>query len=103
MMREFLNTVTMPAAALAAAIVLGAMSAPQANAAEFCRRDVTGHMTGCGFDSMEQCQAASAGVGGECFRDPYRTDNSNALAYQPKSHRARHGSPAAGTAPNTTQ
>ena len=84
MMKELLKAATAPAAALLlATIAFGAMIAPEAIAAEFCRRDVTGHMTSCGFDSMTQCQASSAGIGGECFRDPF-LDSRNAYAYHPK-------------------
>jgi Protein of unknown function (DUF3551) len=103
MMKEFLKATTAPAAALLAAIAFGAMIAPDASAAEFCRTDVTGHMTSCGFDSMTQCQAASAGIGGDCFRDPSLSDSKNAYAYHPNSLRSRRGSPAAGTAANATQ
>jgi Protein of unknown function (DUF3551) len=103
MMKEFLKATTAPAAALLAAFAFGAMTTPDASAAEFCRRDVTGHMTGCGFDSMEQCQAASAGIGGDCFRDPSLSDSNNAYAYHPASSRAKRGSPAAGKAANPDQ
>jgi hypothetical protein len=103
MMKDFLKATTAPAAALLAAIAFGAMIAPDASAAEFCRTDVTGHMTSCGFDSMAQCQAASAGIGGDCFRDPSLSDSKNAYAYHPNSLRSRSGSPAAGTAANATQ
>jgi Protein of unknown function (DUF3551) len=102
MMNRLLIAATAPAAALIAAIAFGALTAPEASAGEFCRRDVTGHMTGCGFATMEQCQASSAGVGGDCFRDPYLKDNSNANAYYPKS-RSRSGSPTAGNAANANQ
>src|ERR1700681_4711683 len=98
MMKEFLKATTAPAAALLAAIVFGAMIAPDASAAEFCRTDVSGHMTGCGFDSMAQCQASSAGIGGDCFRDPSLSDSKNAYAYHPESPRSRSGSPAGGKA-----
>jgi hypothetical protein len=70
MMKAFAK-ISAPAAAVAAVVALGAMSENKASAGEFCRQDVTGHMTGCGFDSMEQCKAASAGIGGDCFRDPF--------------------------------
>jgi hypothetical protein len=100
-MKEFLRGATGPAAALLAAIAVGAMLAPEASAAEFCRRDVTGHMTSCGFDTMAQCQAMSAGIGGDCFRDPFLNDSKNAFAYHPKSSRSRRGSPTAGGAANT--
>jgi uncharacterized membrane protein len=102
MMKEFLKAATAPAAALLAAIAFAAMTTP-ASAAEFCRQDVTGHMTGCGFTTMEQCQAASAGIGGDCFRDPNLSDSKNAYAYHPEQPRSKRGSHAAGKAANTDQ
>jgi hypothetical protein len=66
-------------------------------------------MTSCGFDTMEQCQAASSGIGGDCFADPKSQSNSasnananalgginrKAFAYQPRAsrpvHRGRYG------------
>jgi uncharacterized membrane protein len=102
MMKEFLKATTAPAAALLAAIAFAAMTSP-ASAAEFCRQDVTGHMTGCGFTSMEQCQAASAGIGGDCFRDPNLSDSKNAYAYHPESPRSKSGARRAGKADNTSQ
>jgi hypothetical protein len=83
-----------PAAALMAVASFGALTTSTAIAGEFCRQDVTGHMTSCSFESMEQCQAASAGVGGDCFRDPKlansQTDTHNALAYQPNVRTTKH-------------
>jgi hypothetical protein len=111
-MKDFLKLAGVPAAAMIAAVAYGAINMPEAKAGEFCRRDVTGFMTGCGFDNMEQCQAASAGLGGDCFRDPFlkehnaqskNNQSNNALAYQPKSPRLRHASPTAGKAANTSQ
>jgi hypothetical protein len=104
MMNRLSIAASAPAAALIAAIAFGACTliAPEASAGEFCRTDVTGHMTGCGFATMEQCQAASAGIGGDCFRDPYLKENSNAYAYHPKS-RSRSGSPTVGNAANANQ
>jgi hypothetical protein len=103
MMKEFLKAATAPAAALLAAIAFGAMTTPDASAAEFCRQDVTGHMMGCGFESMAQCQAAAAGIGGDCFRDPNLGDSKNAYAYHPESPRMRSGSQRAGKSVNTDQ
>jgi hypothetical protein len=99
MMEEFLKASTAPAAALFAAIAFAAMTTP-ASAAEFCRTDVSGHMTSCSFTSMAQCQAASSGIGGDCFRDPYLNDskNANAYAYHPESPRSRRGSATGGKA-----
>jgi hypothetical protein len=81
-MKAFLK-VGAPAAVAIAVAALDAMTGNPANAKEFCRQDVTGHMTSCGFDTMEQCKAMSAGIGGDCFRDPFLKDNHNAFAYQP--------------------
>jgi len=88
-MRERLTTLAATSAVFVAAIVFSAMTAPEASAGEFCKRDVTGHMTSCGFDTMEQCQAMAAGIGGDCFRDPFLNGSSKAYAYHPKSARAR--------------
>jgi hypothetical protein len=49
---------------------------------EYCRRDVTGHVTGCAFDNMEPCEATRYGLGGDRFRDPFL--NYIANAYEPK-------------------
>ena len=100
MMKEFLKATTAPAAALFATIAFGAMTMPDASAAEFCRTDVTGHMTSCSYVSMAQCQAASSGIGGDCFRDPSLGDskNANAYAYHPEQPRSRR---AAGKGDNT--
>jgi hypothetical protein len=105
MMKEFLKATTAPAAALFATIAFGAMTAPDASAAEFCRTDVSGHMTSCGFESMAQCQASSAGIGGDCFRDPSlsNSNSKNAYAYHPNSPRSKSGSHPAGTQANTNQ
>jgi hypothetical protein len=106
MTREFSKAATAPAAALLAALAFGAMTTSDASAAEFCRTDVTGHMTSCPYVSMAQCQAASAGIGGDCFRDPYLNDsknaggNANAYAYHPEQPGSRR---AAGKADNTNQ
>ena len=98
---KVLKATTPLAAALLAAISFGAMIASDASAAEFCRTDVSGHMTSCGFTSMAQCQAASSGIGGDCFRDPSLSDSKNAYAYHPESPRSRRGSSAGGKATNT--
>jgi len=116
-MKEFLKAATASAAIMVAAIVFGAMTTSNANAGDICRRDVTGHMTGCGFDNMAQCQAMSAGVGGDCFPDPFKNNSQNAqnnngngqnggrnaFAYQPKSSRTRHASPSARSPANSSE
>jgi uncharacterized protein DUF3551 len=98
-----------PASAIAAAAIFGALTTGSAAAGEFCRQDVTGHMTGCGYSTMEQCQAASAGIGGDCFRDPSLANKpsstpGNAYAYSPNGASAakpaaKHGRSRNNTAP----
>jgi hypothetical protein len=79
-----------PAATFVVAAAFGAFTPTSATAGEYCRTDVTGHMTSCSYTSIEQCQASSSGIGGDCFRDPKLGSNSDALAYQPRpSHASR--------------
>ena len=59
-------------------------NATPAFASEYCRRDVTGFMLGCSFDTMEQCYATASGIGGYCQRDPFRPP-ANAFASPPKT------------------
>jgi hypothetical protein len=61
---------------------LVAASPTMANAWEYCRRDITGHMLGCSFSSMAQCEATRYGLGGDCLRDPFLPDARGAYAYQ---------------------
>ena len=83
-MKQLLKLTAAPATALFA-MAFVAMATP-ASAGEYCRQDVTSAMRTCGFDTLAQCQAMSAGRGGDCYRDPFLSDPSNALAYQPKQH-----------------
>jgi hypothetical protein len=73
-------------------------NATPAFAYEYCRRDVTGFMLGCSFDTMEQCYATASGIGGYCQRDPFRRAT-DAFASTPKTlymstrgHRAKTSS-----------
>ena len=90
-MNQVFKLAAAPASALLALAFLS-MSTP-ASAGEFCHTDTSG-MRGCGYVSMEQCEAAASGKGGAgCFRDPYLPEANNkptnALAYQPKGRNAR--------------
>src|SRR3981189_59828 len=72
------------------AMALVAMATPaSAGPNEYCRQDITSGMRSCGFSSLEQCQAMSAGRGGEFYPGPFLANTSNALAYQPKSSPAK--------------
>lgn len=86
-MRAFLK-LGVPAATFVVAATVGAFTPTSATAGEYCRTDVTGHMTSCSYTSLEQCQAMSSGIGGDCFRDPKLSDSSSAFAYQPNAPHA---------------
>jgi hypothetical protein len=102
-MKKLLILASASAAGLVAAIAFGTFNLPEANAGEYCRTDATAHMRSCGFDTMEQCQAMRYGLGGDCDRNPFLSDNKDALAYQPKSSHTKHGAHPAGTTAHTSQ
>jgi hypothetical protein len=85
MMKDFYRLTAAPAAGLLA-LALASITTPAAAAKyEYCRTD-TSNMRSCGYETMEQCQAAASGRGGSCARDHLLPPNdaSNAFAYQPK-------------------
>jgi hypothetical protein len=101
-MRKFWK-LGVPAAMFVVAASVGAMNANPAHAGEYCRTDITAHMTSCPYATMEQCQMTQQGNGGDCFRDPnlpgspgYINNaaggygNGNTLAYQPNETRPAH-------------
>jgi uncharacterized protein DUF3551 len=67
------------------------ITANSAEASEYCRRDVTGHMLGCSFSSMEQCEATRYGLGGDCLRNPFLPDARSAYAFQPDRSKRSKG------------
>jgi hypothetical protein len=88
-MKQLLKISAAPAALFA--LAFAAMIPSAASAGEYCRTDVTAGVRGCGYDTLEQCQAMSSGRGGVCGRDPFLASPSNALAYQPAAkHAVRH-------------
>jgi hypothetical protein len=94
-MNQVLRFAAAPAAAALAWAIFAFATTGPASAGEYCRKDVTSAVVSCSFDTMDQCQAMSAGRGGDCFRDPFLTDASNALAYAPKTIRVKPGHKAA--------
>lgn len=99
-MMQFLKIAAAPAAALFAMTFIAATTpataaGPKAAASpkiEYCRTDVTAGVRSCGFASMEQCQAMSAGRGGGCFENPFPAGgSSSAYAYQPKHQGSKNG------------
>jgi hypothetical protein len=85
-MKQLLKLTAAPATALFAMAFVAMATPAAAGHNEYCRQDVTSAMRSCGFDTLAQCQAMSAGRGGDCYRDPSLPNNSDALAYQPKHH-----------------
>jgi hypothetical protein len=86
-MKPISKLMTASAAALGT-LAFMAIAAPAAYAGEYCSINTSG-MRGCGYSSLEQCQASTSGTGGTCMRDPYYNNASTALAYQPKQTRSR--------------
>src|SRR3954453_19159400 len=83
------------ASSIAALSALAFANATSASAYEYCRRDVTGFMLGCSFDTLEQCCATESGIGGYCQRDPFRpaadafAPAPNTLYMSTRGHRAK--------------
>jgi hypothetical protein len=77
-MNQLLKMAAAPAAAAIVALAFISTAAPAAAAGKYCRKDVTSNSLSCGFETMEQCQAMSAGRGGDCMPDPWSGYNANA-------------------------
>lgn len=84
-MKKLLMITAAPAATLfALAFVAVSTPAAAASPTDYCRTDVTSGMRGCGYASLEQCQAMSAGRGGDCYANPFPEKSSSSYAYEPK-------------------
>jgi hypothetical protein len=84
---QILKISAAPAAMFCAlAFFTTATPAAAAGKVDYCRNDVTSQMRGCGYSSLEQCQAMSSGRGGACYENPFPSggSSSSAYAYQPK-------------------
>src|SRR5260370_4783056 len=92
-----------PAGVLCALAFFSTATPAAAAPVDYCRTDTSG-MRGCGFSSLEQCQAMASGRGSNCYENPFPaggspsgnasargTASSSAYAYQPK-HPASQGS-----------
>jgi uncharacterized protein YfaQ (DUF2300 family) len=69
------------------------MTAPAAKADDYCITNGAQTAHGCGYPSMEQCRAASSGIGGSCSRAGNAQSTENAQASQRKPTHQRAGSP----------
>jgi hypothetical protein len=66
------------------------MTAPTAQAEDYCITNGAQAAHGCGYPSMETCQAASSGIGGTCSLSASSKSSSDAMAYQPKQPQPRN-------------
>jgi hypothetical protein len=64
------------------------MTAPTARADDYCITNGAHVANGCGYPTMEACQARSSGIGGMCALKSSSKNPSDALAYQPKQPHA---------------
>jgi hypothetical protein len=88
-MKQLLKMTAAPATALFALAFVAMATPAAASPGEYCRQDVTSAMRSCSFSTLEDCQAMSAGRGGDCYRDPFLGNSSSAYAYQPKPPHAK--------------
>ena len=74
-------------AATALAFAFFAMTAPAVQASDYCITSGAQTAHGCGYPTMEACQAASAGIGGICSVSGSAKNPSDALG-QARPHRS---------------
>jgi hypothetical protein len=90
--KQILKMSAAAATALFATAFVATATPAAAASVDYCRHDVTSGMRGCGYTSLEQCQAMSAGRGGGCYENPFpeggrsasTSTSTSAYAYQPK-------------------
>ncbi|HUN97783.1 MAG TPA: DUF3551 domain-containing protein [Bradyrhizobium sp.] len=68
------------------------VTAPSAHADDYCITNGAQSAHGCGYPTMEACQAASAGIGGSCSQSASsaNTNPDNAMAQQTAHPHLRH-------------
>ena len=65
------------------------MTASSAQADDYCITNGAQTAHGCGYQTMEACRAASAGIGGTCSLASSSKTSSDSLAYQSKQSHSR--------------
>ena len=65
------------------------MTAPTAQAGDYCITGAQAAHEGCGYQTMEACRAAYAGMGGSCSLSSSSKNSNDSLAYQPKQPHSR--------------
>ncbi len=96
-MKQILKISAAPAGVFCALVFFSAATPVAAAPVDYCRTDTSG-MRGCGFSSLEQCQAMASGRGSNCYENPFPAGgnasssgkaSSSAYAYQPKHHASK--------------
>jgi Protein of unknown function (DUF3551) len=69
-MKQILKISAAPAGVLCALAFFSTATPAAAAPVDYCRTDTSG-MRGCGFSSLEQCQAMASGRGSNCYENPF--------------------------------
>ena len=89
--KQILKISAVPAGVFCALVFFSAATPAAAAPVDYCRTATSG-MRGCGFSSLEQCQAMASGRGSNCYENPFPEGgnaSSSAYAYQPKHHASK--------------
>ena len=70
-------------------LALFSVTAPAAQAAEYCITNGAQAAHGCGYQTMEACQAASSGIGGMCSEKGGSASANDAFAQQKPARSVR--------------
>ena len=91
--KQLLKISAAPAGVFCALVFFSTATPAAAAQVDYCRTDTSG-MRGCGYSSLEQCQAMASGRGSNCYENPFpqgasakassSKPSSSAYAYQPK-------------------
>ncbi|TCU75072.1 uncharacterized protein DUF3551 [Bradyrhizobium sp. R2.2-H] len=65
------------------------MTAPAAQAEDYCITNGAQAAHGCGYPTMEACRAAAGGIGGTCSQSGGARASNDAFAQQPKRTHSR--------------
>src|SRR5258706_1261559 len=68
--KQILKISAAPAGVLCALAFFSTATPAAAAPVDYCRTDTSG-MRGCGFSSLEQCQAIASGRGSNCYENPF--------------------------------
>jgi hypothetical protein len=93
--KQILKISAAPAAVFCALAFFSTATPAAAAPVDYCRTDTSG-MRGCGYSSLEQCQAMASGRGSNCYENPFPEGasasgkaSSSAFAYHPKHHASK--------------